>query len=84
MNPMMMGMHPQQPGQQSFPGLNMQPQKNFVPMGLGGPKTAAMGLKGPWHIDPGNPNFPNHRPYMTVPKAPMSTPTAPSQKLKFT
>lgn len=78
MNPMMMGMHPQQP----FSGLNMQPPNNSVPRG--GPKTAAMGLKGPWHINPGNPNFPNHRPYMTAPQAPMSTPTAPSQKLKFT
>jgi len=64
---------------QPLPGLDMS-QK---PLPVNGQKVGAIGLKGPWSLNPGNPDFPNHRPYMTNVKPPNEAATAPSQKLKF-
>jgi hypothetical protein len=48
------------------------------------PKPMAIGLKGPWHINPGSPNFPNHRPYLSNPKAPNLSAPVVSQQPKTT
>ena len=54
------------------------------PLPVGGAHVGAIGLKGPWSLNPGNPDFPNHRPYLTNVKPPMDMAPAPSQKLKMT
>jgi hypothetical protein len=66
LNPMMHGL----------PGLDMQAQ------GQQAPKPIGIGTHGPWHINPGNPNFPNHRPYLSNNKPPVEVGAAPSQKVK--
>lgn len=58
---------------QPLPGLDMMK----VPKT---PKAGGLGLKGPWSLDPGSPNFPNHRPYLSNPKAPNSAPQPITQK----
>lgn len=50
---------------------------------LAGPKTEAIGLKGPWHLNPGNPDFPNHRPYLSNIKAGGTPAVSPQKTLKF-
>lgn len=48
------------------------------------PSPAAVGVKGPWHLDPGKPNFPNHRPYLSNLKPQGGgTPAVAPQTLKF-
>lgn len=60
-----------------LPGLDMATKPKAA-------KVGAVGLKGPWHLDPGNPAFPNHRPYLTNIQAPNeAAPVKPAQ-LKFT
>lgn len=66
-----------------LPGFDMQ-HSGGNPAPINGAKVGALGIKGPWSLNPGNPNFPNHRPYLTNPKPPNEAAPVPSQKLKFT
>ena len=69
---------------QPLPGLDMGALEKAPGAGLmKDPKTMAIGLKGPWHIDPGSPNFPNHRPYLANIKAPNTMPAAAPAHMKF-
>ena len=70
---------PKNPVPQAIPGLDMSKQ-----LPAGGPRVGAIGVKGPWNLNPGNPNFPNHRPFLTNVKAPNTVAPVASQKLKFT
>ena len=42
-----------------------------------------LGVHGPWNLNPGSPNFPNHHPYMTHIKPENIAAPTPSQKLKM-
>lgn len=53
------------------------------PLNQNGQKVGAIGIKGPWSLNPGNPDFPNHRPFLTNPKPPNAMAPVPSTKLKF-
>ena len=77
----MMGQMPQ-----GLAGFSMGASRGMAPQSphVNGPKVGAIGLKGPWHLNPGNPKFPNHRPYLTNDKAPNMMAAPPSQQQKFT
>lgn len=66
----------------AIPGFDMG-QKQHAPHALpfNGQHVGAIGLKGPWSLNPGSPDLPNHRPYLTNPKPPSAAPRALPQKL---
>jgi hypothetical protein len=68
---------------QPLGGFDMNPPHQAKPS-LAGPKTLGLGIHGPWHLNPGSPNFPNHRPYLTNIKPPNPAAPVPSQQLKTT
>lgn len=50
-----------------LPDFNMASLNPKAPAQIG-PRVGAIGVHGPWNLNPGNPDFPNHRPYLTNPK----------------
>jgi len=62
----------------TLPAFNMGATAAPKPVRVGG-----IGIHGPWSLDPGSPNFPNHRPYLTNPKPPNMAAQVPSQKIKI-
>lgn len=67
-------------------GFNMGAQQphHLQKMTIAGPHTLGLGVKGPWHLNPGNPDFPNHRPFLSSIKPPGSSgPHVPAQTLTF-
>ena len=75
MNPFAIAPHPAA----AIPGFDMgKPLEEHLA------KPARIGIKGPWTLNPGNPMFPNHRPYLTNVHAPNMMAPPPPQTLKTT
>lgn len=68
----------------SLGGFNMQDIHAPKTAGFNGARVGGIGLKGPWSLNPGSPDFPNHRPYLSNLKIPNPVAPAASQKLKTT